>query len=443
MDKNKKIKQIFINNFQIFENQLNGESKSDFNKIRNDAFKNFTNLDFPDSKNEEWKYTNIAPLLSQMFSINKVDSKVGKEEIQKYLLKGIDAHILVFINGDFSPEHSAVKDIKDGISIESIKDKLRNNDPELLNHLGKYTNFKDNIFTSLSTAFTNDGTFIKVEDNIISEKPFYILYLTNAQNNSIQTQPRNLILGGKNSQFTIIEHFVSIDDSTYFTNTITEVLAEENSVIDHIKIQEESRNAFHIARMEVEQERSSNFTSHLISLGGKISRNELNSKFNDEGGESMFNGLFLIEDDQLFDVHSKIDHAKPHCNSHEHYKGILDDSSRGVFNGKIMVRKDAQKTNAFQQNNNILLSNEALINTKPQLEIFADDVKCSHGATIGQLDKEARFYLKSRGIGEEAANIILLHAFASDVVNLIKVEAVKNYAEEIITKRINEKIKEN
>jgi len=443
MDKNKKIKESFINNFHIFENKLNGESKGDFHKTRNDAFKNFTNLDFPNSKNEEWKYTNIAPLLSQIFSIDKVDSKISKDDIKKYLLEGIDAHILVFINGDFSSELSLLKDINKGIRIDSIKDKLKNNDSELLNHLGKYADYRKDIFTSLSTAFTNDGAFIKVDDNIISEKPFYILYLTNAQNNSIQTQPRNLILGGKNSQFTIIEHFVSIDDSTYFTNTITEVLAEENSVIDHIKIQEESRNAFHFARMDVEQERNSNFTSHLISLGGKISRNEMNAKFNNEGGESMLNGLFLIEDDQLFDVHSKIDHAKPHCNSHEHYKGILDDASRGVFNGKIMVRKDAQKTNAFQQNNNILLSKEALINTKPQLEIFADDVKCSHGATIGQLDKEAKFYLKSRGIGEEAANIILLHAFASDVINLIKVDAVKNYAEEIITKRINERIKEN
>jgi len=443
MDKNKKIKESFIKNFQVFENQLNGESKSDFNKIRNDAFKNFTLLDFPDNKNEEWKYTNITPLLSKVFSVNKIESKVNKDDLQKYLLKGIDAHILVFINGDFSSDLSLIKDLEKGIRIESIKDKLKNNDSDLLNHLSKYVDYKNNIFTSLGTAFTNDGTFIKVDDNIISEKPFYILYLTDANNNSIQTQPRNLVLAGKNSQFTIIEHFVSTDDSTYFTNTITEVLADEYSVVDHIKIQEESKNAFHIARMEVEQERSSNFTSYLISFGSKISRNELNAKFNNEGGESMFNGLFLIEDDQLFDVHSKIDHAKPHCNSHEHYKGILDDSSRGVFNGKIMVRKDAQKTNAFQENNNILLSKEALINTKPQLEIFADDVKCSHGATIGQLDNEAKFYLNSRGIGEEAANIILLHAFASDVVNLIKVDAVKNYAEEIITKRINERIKEN
>jgi len=443
MDKNKEIKDSFIKNFQIFENQLNGESKSDFHKTRNDAFKNFILLDFPDNKNEEWKYTNITSLLNQIYSFNKIESKVSKKDISNYFLKDLDANVMVFINGDFSSELSLLKDINKGIRIDSIKDKLKNNDSELLNHLGKYADYRKDIFTSLSTAFTNDGAFIKVDDNIISEKPFYILYLTDANNNSIQTQPRNLILAGKNSHFTIIEHFVSTDDSTYFTNTITEVLAEENSIVDHIKIQEESKNAFHIARMEVEQERNSNFSSHLISFGSKIARNEINSKFNNEGGESMFNGLFIIEDDQLFDVHSKIDHAKPHCNSHEHYKGILDDASRGVFNGKIMVRKNAQKTNAFQENNNILLSKEALINTKPQLEIFADDVKCSHGATIGQLDNEAKFYLNSRGIGEEAANIILLHAFASDVVNLIKVDAVKNYTEEIITKKINNRIKKN
>jgi Fe-S cluster assembly protein SufD len=189
--------------------------------------------------------------------------------------------------------------------------------------------------------------------------------------------------------------------------------------------------------MEVNQQRAGTFTSHFISLGAEFSRNEFNTKFNDEGGECTLNGLFLTGGTQLFDVHTMIDHAKPHCNSHEHYKGILDDKSRGVFNGKVMVRKDAQKTNAFQENNNIILSKEALINTKPQLEIFADDVKCSHGATIGQLDDEAKFYLKSRGIGEESANAILIHAFASDVIKSIKVKPVRDFVEKILTEKFN------
>ena len=242
----------------------------------------------------------------------------------------------------------------------------------------------------------------------------------------------------KNSQVTIIEHYVSENDNIYFTNTVTEIVVEDNAIVDHYKLQEESKNAFHIARVEIDQERSSNFTSHSISTGGAITRNNINARFNGEGGECTLNGLFLLENKQLFDAHTLIDHASPLCNSHEHYKGILDDSSRGVFNGKVLVRQDAQKTNAFQKNNNILLSNNALVNTKPQLEIFADDVKCSHGATIGQIDEEAKFYLKSRGIGEKAANAILIHAFASDVIKSMKIESVRNYLEDILSKRFNQ-----
>jgi len=443
MNKYKNIKESFLNNFKDFENQLNGESKSDFHKIRKDAIKHFAELDFPNNKNEEWRYTNISPFLKQRFSLPENHINLDQINVSKYILKDIDAYIMVFINGKFFSKLSQLNNVQNGIKIKSISHCIKNNDNNLLKYLGKYVDYKNDIFSSLSTAFTTDGAFISIADNCIVDKPVYLLYLTLANNVEIQTQPRNLIVAGKNSQLTIIEQFSSTDNSTYFTNTITELILQENAVIDHIKVQEESRNAFHIARMEVDQERSSNFTSHLVSIGAKLSRNDLNSKFNDEGSEAMLNGLFLIEDDQLFDVHSFIDHANANCNSHEHYKGIMDDNSRGVFNGKIMVRKDAQKTNAFQENNNILLSENALINTKPQLEIFADDVKCSHGATIGQLDNDAKFYLKSRGIGEEASKVILLHAFASDVVNLIKVDKVKNYAEEIITKRINTRVKGN
>ena len=215
-------------------------------------------------------------------------------------------------------------------------------------------------------------------------------------------------------------------------------MSDENAVLDHIKLQDESKSAFHIARMEVDQERNSNFTSNMISFGGDLSRNDFNTRFNNEGGNCQLNGLFMIDGNQLFDVHTMIDHAKPHCDSHEHYKGILDGKSRGVFNGKVMVRPDAQKTNAFQENNNIILSDSALINTKPQLEIFADDVKCSHGATIGQINEDALFYLKTRGIGDKTARGLLIHAFASEVVNSIKVEAIRNYLEEILTTKFNQ-----
>ena len=226
----------------------------------------------------------------------------------------------------------------------------------------------------------------------------------------ILSQPRNLFIAGKNSQVTIIERYGSLQAGIYFTNVVSEIASGENSSIHHIKIQEESSNAFHVSRTEVGQGKNSNFVSYSISLGGEISRYDINSKFNDEGAECSLNGLYLLTGNQLYDTHSLIDHAKPTCTSHEHYKGILDDNSRGVFNGKVIVRRDTQKTNAFQENNNIILSDGVLINTKPQLEIFADDVKCSHGATVGQLDKDSLFYLKTRGIGEEKAREILIHA---------------------------------
>ncbi|MCW8810645.1 MAG: Fe-S cluster assembly protein SufD, partial [Ignavibacteriaceae bacterium] len=308
----------------------------------------------------------------------------------------------------------------------------------LLKHFGKYADYQNHIFTALSTAYTEDGAFILVPTGKIVEEPIHIIFITTEGNEKILTQPRNLFVAEKSSQVTIIEHYVGNEENIYFTNAVTEIVADENAIVDHIKLQEESKKAFHIARMEVDQERNSNFSSHLISTGADLSRNEFNAKFNDEGGECKLNGLFMVDGTQLFDAHTLMDHANPHCNSHEHYKGILDDKSRGVFNGKVIVRQDAQKTTAFQENNNILLSDEALVNTKPQLEIFADDVKCSHGATIGQMDDEAKFYLKSRGIGEEVSNGILLHAFASDVVTSIKIESIRNYIEEIITKKFNQ-----
>lgn len=434
------IKNWYINNFKDFENGLNGESQLPLHQIRKDAIKNFSELSFPTVREEEWKYTNIAPLLK--YNFKPVDPKVetqevNKEQINKFLFESLEHSLLVFVNGHFSEELSNVKDLEKNIIVSNIAAAINEHSEIVKKHFGKYADYKNHIFTALSTAFTKDGVFIYVPDGKIVEHPIHILFLADSRDEKLVIQPRNLFIAGKNSQITIIEHYASLNENIYFTNSVTEVVADENAIVDHIKLQEESKKAFHVSRMEVDQERSSNFSSHLISTGGDISRNDFNSRFNDEGGECTLNGLFLLNGTQLFDVHSLIDHAKPHCNSHEHYKGILDDNSRGVFNGKVIVRQDAQKSNAFQQNNNILLSDKALVNTKPQLEIFADDVKCSHGATIGQLDEDAKFYLKSRGIGEEASNVILLQAFASDVIKSIKIETVKNYLQEIISERFN------
>jgi len=433
----KDIKNLYIDNFGKFENSLNGGASSPIHKIRKEAISNFSKLEFPTTRNEEWKYTSIAPLLRHAFVPAENKYSIKHEQVKKYLFDELEHSLLVFVNGIFSEELSELKDLPEGVIAGSIDAAIENHYDIVIKHFSRYADYKEQIFTALSTAYTRDGAFIYIPQGKIIEEPFHILYLSSSPGENILIQPRNLFVAGKNSQATIIEHYASIDDDVYFTNTVTEIFTDENAVLDHVKLQDESRYAFHIARMEVDQERNSNFSSNMISFGAELSRNDLNTRFNDSGGECMLNGLFMIGGTQLFDVHTMIDHAKPNCNSHEHYKGILDEKSRGVFNGKVMVRPDAQKTNAFQENNNIILSDNALVNTKPQLEIFADDVKCSHGATIGQLEDEALFYLKSRGIGDKKARGMLIHAFASEVVSSIKVETIRNYLEEILTNKFN------
>jgi Fe-S cluster assembly protein SufD len=438
MNKSVDIKDWYLSNFGEFEKRLNGGKQSPIHLKRKEALSNFSKLDFPTTSNEEWKYTSIAPLLKYNFVPSYEKKEISKEFIKSLLFDEMEHSLIVFINGRYSAESSLLLNLPEGVIVSCIADEIKKSNPILLKHFGKYADYDNHIFTALSTAYTDDGAFIYVPSGKIVEEPIHIIFITDSGNEKILTQPRNLFIAEKNSQVTIIEHYIGKEGEIYFTNAVTEIVAEENAIVDHIKLQEESKKAFHIARMEVDQERSSNFSSHLISTGADLTRNDFNAKFNDEGGECTLNGLYMIDGTQLFDAHTLMDHANPHCNSHEHYKGILDDKSRGVFNGKIIVRQDAQKTNAFQENNSILLSDEALVNTKPQLEIFADDVKCSHGATIGQMADDAKFYLKSRGIGEEASNSILLHAFASDVITSIKIESIRNYIEKIISDKFNQ-----
>jgi len=432
----KELKKWYIDSFAKFEQNLNGAKQKLVHQLRKNAIEEFSKLNFPTVKDEEWRHTNISPLLKYNFTPFEGKVELSKADVEKYTFQNMRCCLLVFVNGVFAPELSESGSLPDGTIVKNIASAIEENHPAIDEHLGKYADYKSQIFTSLSTAFTSDGAFIYVPDGKVIEHPIHILFIASTPANSqVLIQPRNLFVAGKNAQVTIVEHYATASENLYFTNSVTEIYTGENAVVDHIKLQEESKKAFHVGRMDAGQERTSNFASHMISLGAEIARNDFNTRFYGEGCESMLNGLFLVDGSRLFDAHTMIDHAKPFCNSHEHYKGILDDTSRGVFNGKVMVRKDAQKTNAFQENNNIILSREALVNTKPQLEIFADDVKCSHGATIGQLDNESLFYLKSRGIGEETAKTILLHAFASDVIKSIKVSAVKDYVEEILANK--------
>ncbi|MCX7610181.1 MAG: Fe-S cluster assembly protein SufD [Ignavibacterium sp.] len=430
-------KEIALNNFLEFERNLNGEKDLPIHSFRKKSFEYFNTLDLPTIKNEEWKYTNVSFLNNEYFKISNQKLDFSFDHIQKFLFDNLEHSLITLVNGFFNKNLSKLLDIPKGVEIISLAEALKLNHPIVEKYLGKISDNKDNFFTSLNTSFINDGVFIYIPDGKIIEDPIHIIFYQNSIQENNLVQPRNLFVIGKNSQVSIIEHYVSDTDTKYFTNSVTEIFVDENGILDHIRLQEESLQAVHIGRMDVNQERYSNFSSHLISTGAKFSRNEFNTRFIGQGGESTLNGLFMIDGEQLFDAHTLIDHAQPNCNSHEHYKGILQGNSRGVFNGKVMVRPDAQKTNAFQENNTILLSESATMNSKPQLEIFADDVKCSHGATVGKLNEEAMFYLKTRGIGQEAATAMLIHAFASDVITSIKIEALRDYLEKIITRKFN------
>ena len=428
------IKQWYISNFNLFEESLNGSRETPFHEVRRSAISKFSELGFPTPRHEDWKYTNVTPMLEHKFKLPTETAKVPGEVLRDFAFDKLKENLVVFINGFFSEELSKIDLNSDDIIVSSLRKAMVNHSDLVNKHLGRYASFEDESFTALNTAFTNDGTFIFVPDNKVIEDPIHLINISTG-NAELVSYPRNLFIAGENSQVKIIESFHSLSDTTYFNNLVTEVFVGERAIVDHIKLQEESTNAFHISNSQVQQEKGSVYTTVNIDLGGGLVRNNLTILLNDEHCESHLFGFYLGQGTQHIDNHTFIDHAKPHCFSNELYKGILDDKARGVFNGKIIVRPDAQKTNALQSNKTLLLTNDASINAKPQLEIFADDVKCTHGATIGQLDDEAMFYLRARGIGEEMAGAMLRHAFISDVLENIKIEPIREWMDAHIIER--------
>ncbi len=430
------IKDWYTSNFEKFESSLNGEADSYLHAIRKNAIEEFNQKGFPTTKNEEWKYTNVNPVLNYNFIPSRFakDFSIDKKEIQKYLIEGVEFNLIVFVNGVYNKEFSSVKE--KNLTVETLSESFKNDSEFIKQNLGKYLAANDG-FTALNTAFAFDGAVIKVKDNAVIENPVMLLYLNGSYEENILTQPRNLIFAGKNSQVKFLESFHCISEKEYLFNAVTEIILEENAFVKFYKIQDELDSAFHINRTQVHQQRSSNFEAVTITLAGKIVRNDLNAILAGENSEAHMYGLYITEEKHHVDNHTLIDHAVANCHSNELYKGILSDESRAVFNGKVMVRKDAQKTLAYQSNKNLLLSKSAKIDTKPQLEIFADDVKCSHGATVGQLDESMVFYLQSRGISRERAISILINAFASDVVEMIKIEPLQEQLENLILEKLH------
>ncbi len=426
--------------FEAFEKSLNGESKSPVHQLRRSALLEFSRLGFPTTKNEEWRYTNIASIAKTNFSAFPKSALplLKSTDIQHFLEGDASAHLLVFVNGYFIQELSNVGKLPKGVKIENLATVLKNNSVEVNKYLGGIASFANNEFNALNTAFLNDGVYIRLEDKAILEEPVTCLYLSTDDQTPFAVHPRNLIVAGKTSKVTIIERYAGLGKNVYLTNSLTEVFLAEQAKVEHTKLQLESESAYHISSIHVHQQKESNYTSNSIALGGSITRNNIISKLDGEYIECTLNGLSLGTRTQLIDNHTTIDHAKPNCVSHELYKAILDGQSKGVFNGKIFVRKDAQKTDAKQTNKALLLSDDATIDTKPQLEIFADDVKCTHGATVGQLDENQIFYLRTRGFGRELARDVLTTAFANSVVDKITIQSLREHLYELIFQKLHE-----
>ncbi len=394
---------------------------------------------FPTTHDEEWRFTRLKALLEQpLHPAQNAGNPLAEDEVAAFIL-GKDWTRLVFLDGRYCPQLSVVPDLGNGVQICSLRAALANHAPELERHLTGVADDKALVFTALNTALFDDGAFVSVAPNKSVERPVHLLYLSTARDAGATAQVRNLVVVGTRSDVMVLEQYVSLGVEPHFTNAVTELVLGEAATVEHCKIQTENRRAVHIAAVQAQQARASRFTSHSISIGAHLARHQIQTAFQGENGHCVLNGLYMGRGDQTVDHHTVVDHAKARCESHEYYHGILSGRAHGVFNGKIFVRQDAQKTNAKQNNRNLLLSDDAVIDTKPQLEIFADDVKCTHGATVGQLDEEAIFYLRARGIGLEHARQIMVRAFANDVVERIPLEPVRAHLNQLLTERFKDK----
>lgn len=410
-----------------------GSDGSWVDPLRRAAFQRFTELGFPNLHMEDWRFTSVAPLANTSFQPAETrPPEEVREALVHFTLGQWKRSRLIFINGRFSPELSSILSLPEGVVVKSLARAVGEDRDLVAPHLARYAGYQDHAFAALNLAFVADGAFVHIPDNCIVENPIHILYFSASNSAPTVSHPRNLIMVGANSQAKIVESYVGTGNQVYFTNGVTEVVAGDGAVIDHYKLQRESPRAFHVATLHFQQGRGASVSNHSISLGGGLVRNDVNAVLKGEGGDCTLNGIYVARGDQHVDHHTTIDHTEPRCSSRELYKGILDGRARAVFNGRIIVRPDAQKTDSRQSNRNLLLSEGALVNTNPQLEIYADDVKCTHGATIGQIDADALFYLRSRGIDRDTARTLLIHGFLADMGSRIKIEAVRSGVECIL-----------
>ena len=411
--------------FNTFSASVGATAQPSANAMRKNAIERFMQLGFPTTKNEDWHFTSVAPIVEREFTF--VPARTGditRADLEQFGF-GSGWHTAVFVNGRFASELSDLGGLDQGVRVLSLSDAW-SKAPEIASKVGSIlTEPEKHAFTMLNTAFMPDGIVVHVPKNVELKQPIHVLFVSDAHAAKTVMHPRNLIVADANSRATVIESYAATSDASYFTNAVTEVSVADGATLEHYKLQREGRRAFHIGTVEARQERNSHYISFSFATGASLSRTNIYTKLAGEGCGSTLNGLYMLDGEQHCDHQTRIEHAEPNCFSREVYKGVLDGRSHGVFNGKVYVHPIAQKTDGKQTNNTLLLSKDAQVDTKPQLEIFADDVKCTHGATIGRLDDMALFYMKSRGVDAETARRLLIYAFAADVLETIEREEVK------------------
>jgi Fe-S cluster assembly protein SufD len=426
----------YLESFASFEQGSVGHELPWLRKLRHNAFARFCEVGFPTTKTEDWRFTNISDIVRTPFELATASRvSVSPQQLEPYRVPGAAAQ-LVFINGRFSQELSRIAKLPKGVFVGSLAKQIAANPRETEAHLGRYLDIQREAFSALNTAFLEDGAYVHVSRRVILEEPIFFLFISSGADAPRVTHPRNLVVAEEATQVTVVEDYVSIEAGQAFSNAATELVAGDDSVISHYLIEREDRQAFNVSTLRIQQGRNANVASHSVLLGGALVRNNVHPVLAGEGGDCLINGLFIGNGRQHLDNYMLVEHAKPHCGSRQFYNGILDDRAHGVFHGRIIVHKDAQKTDAKQTNRNLLLSDNAQIDTKPQLEIYADDVKCTHGATIGQIDESALFYLRSRGIDEASARKLLLLAFADECLDRMKPGPARAHVEGLIHERL-------
>ncbi|GAA4280528.1 Fe-S cluster assembly protein SufD [Gaetbulibacter aestuarii] len=431
------LKDKLITSFMALEDRVDVENY--VHDVRSEAIKIFEDKGFPTKKEEAWKYTSLKSILKEDYSVfPKAENALEYNDVKKYFIHDIDSYKIVFIDGKYSSHLSQTT--HDGMDICLMSAAIAKPKYRLVieNYFNKIAS-KDSL-SSLNTAFSQEGAFIHIPKNKLVEKPIQILHFSTGNESAIMLQPRNLIVVDENSHVQIIERHQSLNNNPVLTNSVTEIFANKRAIVDYYKIQNDTQNASLIDNTFIKQKQESVASVHTFSFGGKLTRNNLNFYQQGERIDSTLKGVTIIGDKQHVDHNTMVHHTEPNCESHQDYKGIFGDSATGVFNGQVLVEKEAQKTNAFQANNNILLSDKATINTKPQLEIFADDVKCSHGCTIGQLDESAMFYMQSRGIPHKEARALLMYAFSNNVLSSVKIPEIKQRINKLIANKLGVRI---